>query len=165
MRVIVSIGNTQRGMVRAIPRHAGAIALFNLRDEGMPQAMRTRDKAELFLLEGERLINRLTVHRFTMRGEEERTGMIGRIGAGFQILIKHIIERILDVDIFPVAAFTFAIDFAAFAVEHVADGQSAQLAHSHAGFQNERADGTVAQFIASGHIAEQLARAVNTLPW
>ena len=70
--MIVPVGNTQGGMVRTVSRHAGAVALFNLRDEGMPQAMRTRDKAELFLLEGERLINRFAVHRFAMRREEER---------------------------------------------------------------------------------------------
>ena len=159
--MIVPVGNTQGGMVRTVSRHAGAVALFNLRDEGVPQTMGTRNEAELFLLEGERLINRFAVHRFAMRREEERAGMIGRIGTGFQILIEHIVERILDVNILPVAALAPAIDFAAFAVEHIADGQGAQLAHAHTGFQNERADGAIAQFIAAGHIAEQFARLLD----
>ena len=157
--MIVPVGNTQGGMVRAVSRHAGAVALFNFRDEGM--TMGARNKAELLLLEGERLINRLAVHRLAVRGEEERAGMIGRVGAGFQIRIKHIVERILDVNILPIAALASAIDFAAFAVEHIADGQRAQLAHPHAGLQNERADGAIAQFIAAGHIAEQLARLLD----
>ena len=71
-------------MVRAIPCHAGAVALFNLRDEGVPQTMGTRNEAELFLLEGERLINRLAVHRLAVRGEEERAGMICRVGTSFE---------------------------------------------------------------------------------
>ena len=70
--MVVPVGDAQGGVVRAIPRHAGAVALFNLRDEGMPQAMRTCDEAELLLLEGKRLINRFAVHRFAMRREEER---------------------------------------------------------------------------------------------
>ena len=47
MGVIVPVCDTQGGMVRAIPRHAGAVALFNLGDEGMAQTMRMRGEAEL----------------------------------------------------------------------------------------------------------------------
>ena len=50
----------------------------------MSQAMGACNKAELLLLEGERLINRLAVHRLAVRGEEERAGMICRVGTSFE---------------------------------------------------------------------------------
>ncbi len=84
MRMVVPVGDAQGRVIRTVSCHAGAAALFNLRNEGMPQTMRTRNKAELLLLEGERLINRLAVHRLAVRGEEERAGMICRVGTSFE---------------------------------------------------------------------------------
>ena len=132
MGMFIPVGNAQGGMIGAVSRHAGAVALFDLGDEGMPQTMGTCGETELLLLEGERAIDGFAVHRLAVHGEEERAGMIVRVRAGLKIR-----------------------------VEHVADGQGAQLAHPHAGLRNERADGAIPQLVAAGHIAEQLARLLD----
>ena len=83
MRVVVPVGDSQRRMVRAVSRHAGAVALFHLRNERVPQTMRTGGEAELLLLEGKRAVNGSPVHRLAVSGEKQRAGMIGCVGAGF----------------------------------------------------------------------------------
>lgn len=70
-------------MVCAVSRYAGTVALFHLRNERVPQTMRTGGEAELLLLEGKCAVNGSPVHRLAVSGEKQRAGVVGRVGAGF----------------------------------------------------------------------------------
>ena len=47
--------------------------------------MRTGGEAELLLLEGKRAVDGSPVHRLAMSGKEQQAGVVGCVGAGFQI--------------------------------------------------------------------------------
>ena len=70
-------------MVCAVSRYAGTVALFHLRNERVPQTMRTGSEAELLLLEGKRAVDGSPVHRLAVGGKEQRAGMISCVRAGF----------------------------------------------------------------------------------